>query len=563
MEERYDQRPGSQTRQANYASHDDPVEWHDGSILNVRKMLDSVENCCKKLFMFTFETVNEFWENYFGVLNLSDRNLSYSEMSVLGRGLKFCLTPTMLDHGLLKESLDKFICNCSLKLFFSEVDEIAPPEEHDMFTHKDMRLKSTFNPPLPSNLEHIYYLILEEVLMFKAIPMRERPLNLSTQQRESLNRLADDELIIIKKADKGSNIVVENRLDHITECKRQLNDIKFYMKLEEDLTSKYRLKVEQLIIQMYDTKEIDIKTYNYLMSGGNRTSIFYTLPKIHKKFEKIPPGHPIVSSIDSPTEKISQFLDIILQPYAQSGRSYIKDTSDFLLKLENTWIESDEWIFSMDVSSLYTNIPHHEGIKVVSEVIKTHRGPASNTNILKMLNLVLKYNCFRFMDEHFLQINGTAMGTRVAPTYAIIYMNWFEETFVYTYQKCPRIWFRFIDDIWGVFKGSEYEMTQFITYLNNVHPSIKFTVEYSKRKVVFLDVTTKICDNRIISMLYVKLTDNHGYLDYSSSHPSHNKSSIPYSQFLRLKRNCSAWSDWIKHSPKLSMYLSLRGYLFN
>ena len=153
------------------------------------------------------------------------------------------------------------------------------------------------------------------------------------------------------------------------------------------------------------------------------------------------------------------------------------------------------------------------------------------------------------------------MGTKVAPTYAIIFMNWFEEKYVYTYKQKPRVWFRFIDDVWGVFRGTESEMKEFIDHLNRVHESIKFTAEYSKKQVVFLDMITMVdSTKRISTTLYVKPTDNHGYLDFSSSHPIHNKTSIPYSQFLRIKHNCSEWEYFAEHSLKMCIHLSLRGY---
>ena len=270
-----------------------------------------------------------------------------------------------------------------------------------------------------------------------------------------------------------------------------------------------------------------------------------------------------MSSVDSPTEHISHMIDLILQPYAQSGESFILDTGDFLRKVDNLKINSEDWLFAMDVTSLYTNIPHDEGIKVVSEQLSDRVDMPSKQSILKLLKLVLKCNCFRFNDKFYLQVNGTAMGTRVAPTYAIMFMNWFEKKYVYPYRKPPRIWWRFIDDVWGIFRGSEEELLAFTKYLNAVHPTIKFTVEYSKDRVNFLDVTTIAHNGRIVSDLHVKETDNHGYLDYSSSHPSHNKLSIPYSQFLRIKRIYSTWSGFAINSLKLCHYLSLRGYPYS
>ena len=79
---------------------------------------------------------------------------------------------------------------------------------------------------------------------------------------------------------------------------------------------------------MFAENEISEKTFLFLINGGKRRSIFYMLPKIHKnKFP--PPGRPIVSSVNSPTEKISMLLDIILQPFVLKSKSYIRDTGDF------------------------------------------------------------------------------------------------------------------------------------------------------------------------------------------------------------------------------------------
>ena len=72
-----------------------------------------------------------------------------------------------------------------------------------------------------------------------------------------------------------------------------------------------------------------------------------------------------------------------------------------------------------------------------------------------MLELVLKLNNFTFNSAHYLQINGTAMGTRVAPTYANLFMDSIERKYIYTYSRKPIVYFRFIDDVWGIFRGSE------------------------------------------------------------------------------------------------------------
>ena len=204
------------------------------------------------------------------------------------------------------------------------------------------------------------------------------------------------------------------------------------------------------------------------------------LLKIHKN--KIPPpGRPIVSSVNSPTKKISIMLDIILQPFVVKTKSYIRDTGDFLSKVQGLELDSNDWMFSIDVMSLYTNIPHNDGIECIKKVLsQCVNSTPENSSLIKFLEFVLKSNNFIFNQDNYLQINGTAMGIRLAPTYANLFMNSLEQTYIYSHDKCPRIWFRFFDDIWGIFRGTEDELNSFVEYCNSFHETIKFMVEYSK-----------------------------------------------------------------------------------
>ena len=78
--------------------------------------------------------------------------------------------------------------------------------------------------------------------------------------------------------------------------------------------------------------------------------------------------------------------------------------------------------------------------------------------------------------------------------------------------------------------------------------------------VYFLDINISVQDNKLASSVHCKPTDSHSYLLYSSSHPSHVKDSIPYSQFLRLRRLCSKESDFNSKCDEMSNFFSERGY---
>ena len=150
-----------------------------------------------------------------------------------------------------------------------------------------------------------------------------------------------------------------------------------------------------------------------------RTAQFYMLPKIHKR-KTDPPGRPIVSGNGCPTERISQFVDHFLQHGVRCIRSYIKDTTHFLGILNNL-LKLPEGTISatLDVSNLYTNIPNNEGIQACETMLDQERPNSRtplNTSLINLLKLVLHKNNFDFNEKHYLQVGGTAIGTRVAPS---------------------------------------------------------------------------------------------------------------------------------------------------
>ena len=128
------------------------------------------------------------------------------------------------------------------------------------------------------------------------------------------------------------------------------------------------------------------------------------------------------------------------------------------------------------------------------------------------------------------------MGTKLAPSYANLFMTKFEQTHVYTYHLQPTLWKRFIDDIFMIWPHGMDSLLEFIQHLNTAHPTIKFTSTISPTEISFLDLIIYIRDDKLHTRLHTKCTDRHMYLNFYSEHPMNLKRSIPYSQFLRLRR---------------------------
>ena len=222
---------------------------------------------------------------------------------------------------------------------------------------------------------------------------------------------------------------------------------------------------------------------------------FYLLPKIHKAGNPGRPiGRPIVSANGHPTEKISEFVDLHLQSHVQTLPSYLQDTTDFLKKQEALGpIPSDALLVSMDVTSLYTNIPHSDGIKACEEAWdeRDMKDPPTQT-LVKLLTLVLKCNNFEFNGQHYLQVQGTAMGTKMAPAYANMFMGRLEKQLLMSDTMRPFSWLRFIDDIDMKWLHGRDNLDTFLQEANSFHSTIRFTAEVSNDKHLFLDTQSRL-----------------------------------------------------------------------
>ena len=100
----------------------------------------------------------------------------------------------------------------------------------------------------------------------------------------------------------------------------------------------------------------NIPTFNSTLT----TTYTHPLPKIHKPGN---PGGPIILGCGSPTDRLSSFVDFHLKPPCSSLPSYIKDTNHFLQTIFNpeTPLPPNTIIATIDVKSIYTNIPYNEG----------------------------------------------------------------------------------------------------------------------------------------------------------------------------------------------------------
>lgn len=487
------------------------------------------------------------------VINLSDKELSKEELSILSRGLTFCPGNGRYDEFTLLKDLDNFARNLRLEEYFFD----KPEKDNALFRGVIGR---QWTPDANRDRHLDLYIDAVQKDVIHAYKVHKPSMNnISKREKEALLTLSNCEDLVIKPADKGGAIVVLNRSDYIEEGKRQLNNKQFYKHLDFDPTTEHKKIIVTTLENLTREGAINSKLKKALITVHSAPGRFYMLPKIHKENN---PGRPIISGTGTLTEPISSYIDSLIKDIPPTHESFLRDTNHFLREIADVKIPDGAFLVTLDVSSLYTNIPHDDGVRALVESYGTHNPVAypSKKVIEIFTRLVLDLNSFEFNNQYYLQISGTAMGTRMAPNYANIFMHHIESNFLSSCNIKPLLYKRYLDDIFIIWTHSENELLKFIQAFNQVHPSIYFTHTYSNTEINFLDVLIRVDDGALVTNVYRKPTDRQQYLHFKSCHPRHCKTSIPYSQAHRFRRICSRTEDFHKNSTHMREVLLNQEY---
>ena len=155
------------------------------------------------------------------------------------------------------------------------------------------------------------------------------------------------------------------------------------------------------------------------------------------------------------------------------------------------------------------------------------------------------------------------MGSPMAPTYANIFMAMLERKLLNQAPQdlIPIEWIRFIDDIFAIWTHGLDKLKTFLTYMNNMHPTIEFDYTYSEKSVNFLYITIYInSTGKLESDLYIRHTDRTLLLHQNSFHPQSCKNAIIYSQALRYRRTITENQKLEQRLNHLLITLIHRGY---
>lgn len=492
--------------------------------------------------------------------------LSTSQKQLLSKGLTFIPTPDSNRDDRLKTKYDVQKYHRRIKL-----------ASH--FKHSTIRKPlpfvgaSEWSPSVESLPPRVQKLIKKDLDTFRSYTFIKDKPNLSPSQFHSIKELQECKHIVIKPADKGSVVVIMHRDNYILEVERQLSDTQYYTKLDKLIFRDTIPMVDEILTKLKQKKFITQKQLTFLKGDFEpRERRFYTLPKIHKKPETwtvphvVPAGRPIVSDCGSETYHTAKFIDYYLNPLSVKHPAYVKDTYHFISIIKNLRPSLSSSLFSMDVTSLYTNIDITAGILAVKQIFEKYPdSKRPDEELLQLLDINLRRNDFVFNGKNYLQIKGTAMGKTFAPSYANIFMAKWEEEVLKKCTHKPTFYCRYLDDIFGIWEESKEEFDNFLSILNSHDASIQLKAEFQSNSIDFLDTTvfkgSKFqTNNKLDIKVFFKATDTHALLHKNSFHPKHTFRGVVQAQILRFHRICTRVEDFRLAIKILFSALQSRNY---
>ena len=527
------------------------------------------------------------------VTNYSNIELTKDMSNLLNRGLNFAVTPKSVNTTDIHAGFQKLGRSMRWRETLYKEDDIDNSASEPLPAKQPWH-KAKFSFPRAAPSTDLNTFINGSLACVLGSDLNKIHTNLPESERRALNelnKLQKSRQITIKPNDKTGGCSVLNTSDYIESMEILLKakhtdangqEHPYFQELEANMANQIQFNDhERLKSEVNKAKKegwIDSDTAKWLIPDESSPGRLYGLVKDHVVPEKWPPGttipplRPVESASGTTFENASHFVDIHSNHLVKSLPSYWEDTPDMLRCFEQENQKGPQPAGSipvtLDVSSLYTNIPLDEGINIFEKFLETRSDKSVPTAFLiTLLTLVLTCNVLVFNNTYFLQHIGTAMGTRVAPTFACLFMGAIECLMLTSWKGIkPHLYKRYIDDIFFFWTGTERQLLKFIEHLNNFHPYLKFKASYNfeTKSVEFLDTVISIDKNGYIKTdLFVKPGKKCSYLLTSSCHPSHITENIPYSLALRLKRICSDNLDFVKQLDILKDLLLTRGYKQN
>ena len=322
-------------------------------------------------------------------------------------------------------------------------------------------------------------------------------------------------------------------------------------------------KFRKLFNNLYDNNKISKDELLKICPVGSRPGILYGNPKVHKPVvDNMPKFRPILSAINTPGYNLAKFLIPILEPLTHNEFT-VKDSFSFAKEI--TKYDSSLFMASLDVESLFTNIPLKETINnCVNDLHNKnlYNGKLNKSDLFKLMETATSESSFIFDFLLYKQIDGVAMGSPLGPTLANAFLCHYEKEWL---DNCPShfkpiVYRRYVDDIFVLFSSKEH-LQPFVDYMNKQHRCIKFTSETEKNNTFsFLDINITRQNNQLKTSAYRKPTFSGVFTHYESYIDQSYKKSLIFTLLSRCYSICSDYTLFHLEVEKLREILKKNSY---
>ena len=536
-----------------------------------------------------------------GVHTLGDVQLTYAQRMILAKGLRYVPTPPRASLPQQAQELRSSMYRLSRQVVLRQHFGDQPSGPRSAFripnpSWMPQDMAPALGYALRTTRARAARVIDEAVTQLAA--RYPRP-NLTRSDAAAMKSMAREQWVI-RPADKNLGVTVMSLAWYNTEVQRHMSDSASYARCgsltPHHITTTVRRALARILKRHGNlAKQLDPKLPSYLrqfLPARTQPKIprFYLLPKLHKN---PPKGRPIVASLAWITTPASKVLDHFLQPLVTHvAKRVLRDTTHMINIMETTHVPPDCTLFTADVVSLYTNIP----VEGCVEAIKYWLNKAATTGdiqrvhwwhealdmdsmtafLVDLTKLVFNFNYFTTGNADgratiFRQIVGMAMGTQFAPVGANLYMAWVEDTqFHIPTHLQPNgdliMWYRFIDDVFGVWRGSQQSLEDFLQGLNSKSDHIKLTHEASNTGINFLDLHIhkgprfRARHGILDLQVHRKRLNRYLYLPWASAHPVSQKRAFLKGELIRFIRNSSDFEAFLRDLRLFACALRARGY---
>ncbi|KAK6732749.1 hypothetical protein RB195_016858 [Necator americanus] len=262
--------------------------------------------------------------------------------------------------------------------------------------------------------------------------------------------------IKVSVSDKGGKFVVLSRELDKAITRQHLEDDSLYVPSSANEFRKQYRRLNRVWVETTGTAGLPKNFITRLKNDLPACLVLYTLIKTHKLSENGLTSNdprdfkmrPIISGIGGPTDRISWLLNIILNQLLKYVPAHLSSSGNFLKHLRSTSFERECVVETFDVTSLYTNVSNDVAMQAVHELL-TQRQASLNMygfsirQITTLINEYLNFSIFRWSGQYYRQLRGLAMGQRLAPTLAIVFMAKIEKPII---DRKPLLYYRYIND---------------------------------------------------------------------------------------------------------------------